>query len=502
MAEERLLLGIDIGSTAVKAILMTAEGVIAASASALTETLTPRPGWVMQDPDIWRTAAVRAVRECLAAAGGREIAALSFSGHMSAAVLLDEDNRPVMPSILIADGRSSEETAYLRSQFGARMKAMTGNEPIDAFAASKLLWIKRHHPEELERTRAILFPKDYVRLLFTESIATDYTDAGNSLLFDPRRKAWDTELIAELGLSPGCFPVLHASADVAGRVGAEASRLTGIPEGTPVIAGGADMACSQLGTGAVELDVLAITLSTSAQVVRSVGELPGESPGGVTYHPSALPDTMYAMGSIFTGGLGVDWGYRLLTGKKTMGEDDYAQLSAWSEKMEGIPPGSGGLLFLPFLGGSGTPYFDPRDRASWLGLSTGQDESVLLHSIMEGVAYNIRESMEMFESAGGEIRRIQLGGGGSRNAVWCQMLADVLGKDVQVLRTRDAAAVGAALLAGAGAGCFRSLKEAAKKLADGDRTLQPSASRHEAYNGLYERYRRIYPALNAYYRGD
>ncbi|MBW4084265.1 xylulokinase [Paenibacillus sp. S150] len=499
---EKLLLGIDIGSTAVKVVAMTGQGSIRASASAFYMTSSPRPGWMEQDPEDWGRASFQAARKCLEQTGNAEIVALSFSGHMSAPVMLDADGIPLLPGILIADTRSQEQTRFLRESYLERFVELTGNEPVDAFAVSKLLWIKAQHPGVLERTRCILFPKDYVRFLFTGERGTDPTDAGNSLLYNRVSGDWDQELIAELGLDPSVFPVLHASHAQVGRVSEAAERSTGIPAGTPVISGAADMACSQLGTGAVQKGTLAVTLSTSAQVVMSVPGISKAMAGRVTFHPSAMLNSTYAMGSVFTGGLGVDWGYRLLTGKGSMKAADYEELAGWSAQMEQIPPGSNGLLFLPFLLGSGTPYFDPRDRASWLGLSTGQSPALLLHSVMEGVAYNIRENMEQFEQGGYEVRKVNIGGGGSRNPVWCRMIGEVLGKEAAILDNRDAAAAGAAMLAGVGAGMFASAETAALSIVSTSASIPYSQDRHEAYERLYARYLKLYPALNEYYREE
>ena len=279
----------------------------------------------------------------------------------------------------------------------------------------------------------------------------------------------------------------------------EAAGLTGLPEGTPVVTGAADMACSQIGTGAVAEGTLAITLSTSAQVVLRVPSLQTGSPGKITFHPSAVPDTFYAMGTIFTGGLGVEWGYRFLSGKDKLGEDDFRAINALCREMADIPPGSGGLMFLPFLTGSGTPHFDAVDKGSWLGLSTGQSKALMLHSIMEGIAFNIRENVGMFENDGHRIERIHLGGGGSGNPVWCQMIAHVLGKDIRLLAVRNASAIGAAILAGTGTGFFPSLEEAAARAVRTGEAFAADGEKHGRYNRLYRHYRNVYRALNVHY---
>jgi len=500
MRKDTLLMGIDVGSTAVKVIAMTAAGDIRGSASSHYGADSPRPGWVEQNPEVWWGGVIRAVKACLEQVPPGAIEAISFSGHMSAPVLIDGAGAPVLPSILIADIRSGEETRFLRERYMDRMLILSGNEPVDAFAAPKLLWVAKHRPEAMKSAATLLFPKDYIRYKLTGEAGTEPTDAGNSLLYDRRTGAWAADLIEELGLRESLFPPIFASGGLAGAVGGEAARLTGLTPGTPVYAGGADMACSQLGTGAVQEGTFAVTLSTSGQAVLRVNEIEAAGRGRVTFHPSAEPGGLYAMGTVFTGGLGMDWGYRTLTGKPRLDAADYEALNALSGEIERVPAGSGGLMFLPFLTGSGSPYFDSRDRASWLGLSTGQSDAAMLHSIMEGVAYNIRESMDVFAESGHAIRRVHLGGGGSRNPVWRQIIADVLGKDVALLENRDASAVGAAVLAGVGAGTYESAEAGAAVVVRTGKPLRFRPERHERYNRLYTQYRKVYLALNAFYR--
>jgi len=499
MRQDGLLMGIDTGTTSAKVIAMSPAGDVCASASVHYSTTSPHPGWVEQEPEVWWNAVVEAIRECLRHVDARSIQGISFSGHMSAPVLLGVDGTSVMPSILIADMRSSEETRFLRMHYMNRMLNLTGNEPLDAFTASKLLWIKNFRPEALQQASVILFPKDYIRYKLSDRLGTDPTDAGNSLLFDREHLSWDMELIGELGLPERLFPPILLSDSVAGQVSMQAARLTGLAEGTPIITGGADMACSQLGTGAATKGKLAVTLSTSAQVVLRVNSTDDHGRGRVTYHPSAIPGTLYAMGTVFTGGLGMEWGYKLLTGKTRMEAEDYNALNALYQDDNQIPPGSGGLLFFPFLTGSGTPYFDSCDRASWLGLSTGQSPAWLLHSVMEGVAYNIRESMEVYQEAGYEINAVHLGGGGSRNSIWMRMIGDILGKDIVALENRDASAAGAAILAGVGAKIYKSAESAAASIVRTGVPYSFSPDRHATYNKLYGRYRKMYQALNEYY---
>ena len=499
MKPEYLLMGIDIGTTSVKCLVMNSKGEIKISSSHNYPIFTPHPTWVEQNPEDWWSSVIKVVRDCLQIVDTQYIVAISLSGHMSALVMVNQDGNPVGRSILIADTRSAKQTSYLRKHFMKPITAVTGNQPLDAFTVSKLLWIKEEAPEQYYHTKKFIFPKDYIRFKLTGRLGTEPTDAGNSLLYDRVKGDWNWELIGHLGLRPDLFPELAKTTEVFGYVSKDAASLTGLRPGIPVISGGADMACSQIGTGAIYEEVMAITLSTSAQVVMSVPDVKEQGIGRVTFHPGVLPDSLYAMGSIFTGGLGVDWGYRFLFNKSQMKAKDYIKLEKLTKKMQDIEPGSGGLLFLPFLVGSGTPYFDTSDRASWLGLSLSQDKSLLLRSILEGISYNIRENAEVFEKMNIHVSRVHIGGGGSKNKVWCQIIADVLGKDLQLLEHKDASPIGAAILAGVGVEMFASLEDAVNTVIRVKETIKYNEERHEKYQHLYIDYKEIYQALNRYY---
>lgn len=494
------VMGIDLGTTSVKCLAMDRDGKRIASASKGYPLQSPQPGWVEQRPEDWWSAAVEAIRECLSALpDGAVIEAVSLSGHMSALTLLDEGGSPVMPAILIADTRSERQTQYLNEHYREQVIALTGNVPIDAFTAPKLMWVRDQRPDLYQQARTLVFPKDYVRFRLTGHLGTDPTDAGNSLLFDVRGRVWNEKLIQELGLRVDLFPEVAESSSAAGTITAEVSALTGLPAGTPVFTGAADIACTQIATGTLEDEIMAITLSTSAQIIMRVPDAHPNVAGQVTFHPSAVAPTIYAMGTVFTGGLGVQWGYELLFNRDSMDIGDFAQLDRLCEQMKEIPCGSGGLLFLPFLVGSSTPYFDSRDRAAWVGLTLNRDKALLLHSIMEGIAFNIRENVEAFAAMGRIPRRIYLGGGGSRNPVWRQMIADVLGREIVLLQTSDASALGAAAIAGVGSGMFDSLESVSRMLVqEGDR-FACDAERHGRYTNLYEKYRKVYHSLHAYY---
>jgi xylulokinase len=496
--DNAFVMAIDIGTTSVKCLIMNEYGDIIASASKGYPILNRKPSWVEQNPEDWWKAVIYSINECLQIVNPNHISAISLSGHMSALVLVDETGTPVLPSILISDTRSTNQTSFLRTYYLERFTKITGNEPLDAFTVSKLLWAKEESPQLFQQASKFLFPKDFIRFHLTGRMGTDPTDAGNSLLYDLSTKDWDWEMISELSLPRHLFPELTETTEVFGHISKKAAQLTGLRQGTPVITGGADMACSQIGTGAIQEGTLAITLSTSGQVVTSIPEPQKHGIGKVTFHPGAVSNSMYTMGSIFTGGLGVEWGYKFLFNKQEMNLSDYQELRKLTEEMKKFSPGSQGLLFLPFLVGSGTPYFNPKDRASWIGLSLNQDKALLLHSILEGITFNILENVNIMKEMGVSIKQIYLGAGGSHNELWCQMIADMLGMNVTPLVNRDGSALGAAIIAGIGVGMFSSIKEAVSQLVVGELDIAYRPDHFNQYQKLFKGYQKVYHSLNQY----
>ncbi|WP_169801137.1 xylulokinase [Halalkalibacter krulwichiae] len=491
-------MAIDVGTTSVKCLVMNQTGQTMAQASYGYPIINQKPCWVEQDPLDWWAAVIQSIKDCLEIVHAADIASISLSGHMSALVLIDGDGQPLCPSILIADTRSAKQTSYLRQNYSEAFAEITGNEPLDAFTVSKLLWVADEKPEILEHTRNFFFPKDFIRFQLTGRIGTDPTDAGNSLLYDPMKKDWNWPMIQELDLPAHIFPELVDTTDVFGAITEQTAQQTGLRAGTPVITGGADMACSQIGTGATLDGTMAITLSTSGQVVMGVPAHHERGVGKLTFHPGVNADSMYTMGTVFTGGLGVEWGYKFLFHKEAMDRSDYSELARLTEEMKQYSAGSQGLLFLPFLVGSGTPYFDPKDRAAWIGLSLDQKKSLLLHSILEGITFNILENVNVIKELGVPVEKIHLGAGGSKNMVWCQMIADVLGMDVSPLANRDGSALGAAVIAGTGIGMFSSIEEAVSKLVKAETDISYNHEKHQQYQKLFVGYQQVYQSINRY----
>lgn len=484
-----VLLSVDLGTSAVKVLAVTATGAVQSFATAGYELRTPEPGRVEQDPADWWAAVQQALVACLerVPGGAAAVDAISFSGHMSGLVLVDAAGEALAPCIMLADLRSAPQADRLRATLGERVLRLTGNQPLPAFLAPKLLWVKEHAPALYSRAAGFLMPKDFIRARFTGGLCTEPTDAGSTLVLDPVRGTWDVDLCREMGLDPRLLPELRRSVEVVGTVTAEAAAATGLLAGTPVVAGAGDMACSAIGTGAVVGGVVAVTISTAAQVLTAVDRPLAAGWGKLTFHPHAVPGTLYALGSVFTGGLGLRWLSRLLA------DADLGRLSALAAE---VPPGAGGVVFLPFLSGSGSPQWYRDASASFLGLRIGTGRGHIVRAVMEGVAYNLRENLEVLRSLGVPVQRVHLGGGGSASPVWRSLMAGVLGTAVHPCLEREAAGIGAAALAGVGVGVFAGVREAAQALARTGEPVRPDAAEVARYQEMYAVYQHVQSTLN------
>lgn len=495
----QLLMSIDIGTTSTKCLVINKEGDVKALSSQAYSIINKRKNWLEQNPLDWWRAVRIAIKECLELVSAKNISGISFSGQMSAPVLINEKGKPVCSSILISDTRSSKQSKFLHEYYLNEIINITGNKPIDAFTASKLLWIKENEIDTMNESTAFMFSKDFIRYKLTNKIGVDPTDAGNSLLYDASNKKWNWDLMDNLCLPRHIFPNIYDSCNLFGGVSEKAAIETGLLEGTPVITGAADMACSQIGSGAIHEGVLSITLSTSGQIVSKIQSIQECGIGKVTFHNSVLNDSLYTMGTLFTGGLGVEWGYKLLHNKTNMTPEDYEELDTLTREMAQYSPGSNGLMFLPFLVGSATPYFDSMDKGAWIGLELNQSKSLMLHSILEGISFNIKESVKLIKEMGLSIDIIHIGAGGSKNEVWCRIIADMLGADVLQLENRDCSALGAAIIAGVGIGLYESIESGVQLIVKEKRRIQFDESNKKKYNKLFKEYTYLYKSVNQYY---
>lgn len=486
-----LLLGVDVSTTATKALLADERGRIVAVASSSYDLTTPRASWAEQEPELWWDAAVQSIREALAVADQdpSAVAAVGLTGQMHGLVLLDDRNRVLRPAILWNDQRAALECELIRRRVGPeRLVASTGNDAFPGFSAPKLLWVREHEPEIYARTAQVLLPKDYVRLQLTGAYATDRAGAGGTLLLDLETRDWSPEMLDALEISPRLLQPTHEGTTVTGTVIAAAADATGLPEGTPVVAGAGDQAAQAVGVGAVRPGIVALTLGTSGVVFAATDGPLREPQGRLHAFPHADAGLWHVMGVMLSAGGSLRW-YRDLFSPGT----DFESLIGEAADVE---PGAAGVLFLPYLSGERTPHADPAARGAFTGLAVGHGRRHLTRAVLEGVAFGLADNLAMMRSIGvAAVEQVRISGGGARSSAWRRILADVLGVELLTTGATEGAAFGAALLAGVAAGCWQDVQEACDQAVEIGPGTSPNPDARTEYERAYRRFRELYPAL-------
>lgn len=490
----RVVVGIDVSTTATKAVVVDETGAVRGIGVAEYRFETPRPLWSEQDPALWWSAARTAIPAALVAAGVRDsdVAAVGLTGQMHGAVLLDASGTVLRPAILWNDQRTAAECDEIRARVGSeRLISITGNDALTGFTAPKLLWVARHEPEIWERIARILLPKDYVRFRLTGEAAVDKADGAGTLLFDLRARDWSPEIVAALGLDPAWLPPTFEGPAITGRVTPSAAEATGLAPGTPVVAGGGDQSAAAVGVGATAPGTMAVSLGTSGVVFAPTEAPLVETRGRVHAFCHAVPGRWHLMAVMLSAAGSLRWF------RDTLAPGiDYPTLV---EPAADVPAGSEGLFFQPYLTGERTPHADPLARGAFVGLTVRHDRRHLVRAILEGVAYGLRDGLELMRGAGiAAPRQVRITGGGSASRLWRQIVADVLGVEVATVTTTEGAAYGAALLAGVGATWFPSVDAAASALVQATPVAAPGPAA-AVYAEAYERHRTLYPTLAPLY---
>ena len=495
------MMGIDVGTTGTRAIVVRPDGhVIGAATGDHQPMRMARPGWAEQDPEDWWGATVEAVRAALADARttGVDIAAVGLSGQMHGVVLLDQTRAVLRPSLIWCDQRSQDQCDWITDQVGAeQLIRLVSNPALTGFSAPKILWVRDNEPETFERAAHFLLPKDYIRFRLTGEFATDVSDASGTLLFDVTNRRWSQEMLGALELDSKLLPRAYESPEITGQITRETALVTGLKAGTRVVGGGGDQASSAIGNGIVLPGLTSATLGTSG-VIFAFTETPTLDPQGrIHTFCHAVPGKWHVMGVTQGAGLSLRW-FREHFGMseawlaKQTGVDPYDLLIAQAAK---VPPGSEGLLWLPYLMGERTPHLDARARGMWFGLTAAHTRGHLIRSILEGVAFSLRDSLEIFKELGIPVEQIRASGGGSRSFFWRQIQADVYGKELVTLRTSEGSALGAALLAGVGAKIYSSVEESAREAIQIRERMAPIAANVQEYDRFYQIYRSLYPTV-------
>ena len=491
MTTSRYLLGLDISTTAAKALLVDAGGQVVGVASSPLAVATPRPLWSEQSPADWWAGMAAAIRRVLADAGvsGETVAAVGLTGQMHGLVLLDAAGEVLRPAILWNDQRTAAQCDEIRARVGReRLIQICGNDALTGFTAPKILWVRQHEPERYARAQHVLLPKDYIRYRLSGDFAMDCADGSGTMLFDLARRDWSAELLDALDLPREWFPPVYEGPAVTGVVSAGAAAETGLRAGTPIVGGGGDQAAQAVGVGAVAPGIVALTLGTSGVVFAATESALVQPEGRLHAFCHAVPGRWHFMGVMLSAAGSLQW-YRdsLASG---------VPFDALLAEAAGIPPGSEGLLFLPYLTGERTPHPDPLARGAWVGLTVRHGRGHLTRSVLEGVAFGLRDSFTLIGEAGlGDIHQVRVSGGGARSPLWQQILADVLGAELVTVNTTEGAAYGAALLAGVGAGVWLDVDAACAATIRLTGRTTPNAAATRAYEPFYALYRELYPAL-------
>jgi xylulokinase len=484
-------LGLDIGTSGVKALLVDETGVVLASAHAPLALATPQAGWAEQDPDDWWRATCSTIADIRAQAPDVSIAAVGLSGQMHSSVFLDEGSAVIRPALLWCDGRTTAECAEIVQRAGgeAQLRDWVCNPALEGFTLPKVLWLRTHEPEAFARVRTILLAKDFIRLRLTGRATTEPSDASGTLMFDPVRGRWQADLLRAMSLTPELLPPVDASGAVHGTVSVAAAALTGLTAGTPVVGGGADNACGAAGVGVVAPGLGVASWGTSGTVLATVARPIVDPLMRAHTFAHVAPDTWYVMGVVLQAGGAFAW-YRDQLAHE-------ASDRALDDEAAQIAPGAGGVTFLPYLQGERTPHRDASARGALLGLSLAHSRAHVTRAVLEGVGFAMKDALAILESLGIAPASLLLTGGGARSPLLRELQAAMYARPVTTVNREEGPAFGAALLAMVGAGAYASLAEAAAATIARGLVVEPAPGAWAPYAPAYARYRAAYGALRA-----
>lgn len=486
------VLGIDIGTTAVKSMLVAADGSVLSESEAEHPVTVPRPGWSEQSPEMWWCSVITAVRQTLQSAernGNRaEIASIGLSGQMHSSVFLDGNGEVIRPALLWNDVRTTAQCRQILDKIGMDgLHRTVGNLPFEGFTAPKLLWLRDSEPHNFDRLKTLLLPKDYIRYRLSGEYATEPSDAAGTLLYDVRNRVWSNTMLDALQLNPDILPPVVESTEISGVVSETAAAELGIPAGIPIVGGAADNAAGAVGCGATNPTVLQASIGTSGAVVLPASEPHVSADMNLHTFCHAAPKMWYLMGVILSAGSALRW----LRDTIAPGQS-YDSLTAEAQQ---VPAGSDGLLFLPYLTGERTPHNDANARGVFSGLSFAHSRAHLTRAVIEGVCFAMRDSLELMKRQGISPTQARAIGGGARSPMWLQTFANIFNLPIATVHPVGGAAYGAALLAAVGCGMFDTVDAAAQSCVATETAAQPDPALTATYEDFYHAYRRLYPAL-------
>lgn len=482
----KYVIGIDLGTSAVKALLVSEDGSVRAEASREYPLYQEKSGWSEQEPEDWVRGTTEALGELLRKSGipSEAVEGISFSGQMHGLVLLDGQNKPLRRAILWNDTRTTAQCRQIERELGPLLLGVTRNPALEGFTLPKILWVREHEPRVFAQARRFLLPKDYVRYRLTGEIHMDLSDAAGTLMLDVAKREWSREVLRTFDLPPDFCPPLAEAGAFTGTLNAEAAKATGLSPKTRVFAGGADNACGALGAGILAPGLTLCSVGTSGVVLTYENDPEADYQGKVHFFNHAKPGSFYAMGVTLAAGYSLSWFRRTFAA----GESYDKLLAGMGE----IPAGSNGLLFTPYLSGERTPHADSVIRASFIGVDGSHTRDHFARAVIEGITFSLNESVRLFRDAGKKVDTVVSIGGGAKNPLWLQMQADVFEAEVVSLDNEQGPGLGAAMLAATGCGWYGDLASCAERFVRRKTSYQPDAGRAARYRELFDIYRQVY----------
>lgn len=494
------ILGIDIGTSAAKTVLFDTKGSTIASATREYPLYQPHIGWAEQNPDDWWQAVVATIQEVLdkSKINSNQIKGIGLTGQMHGMVLLDKDLKVLRPAIIWCDQRTQEECEEITNAVGKdQLIEITANPALTGFTASKVMWVKKNQPHIYDRTHKVLLPKDYIRLKLTGECATEVSDASGTQFLDVPNRKWSDRILEILEIPKEWMPEVYESPVVSGKVSHAAAQLTGLKMDTPVVGGGGDQAAGAVGNGIVKAGLISSTIGTSGVVFAHMDSVSIDPKGRVHTFCHAIPGAWHVMGVTQGAGLSLQWMRNNFGGMEReiarfMEVDPYDLMVKEAEQ---AAPGCHGLIYLPYLMGERTPHLDPNARGVFFGLTAKHDRSYMIRSVMEGVSYSLKDCLEIIEEMGVSVHEIRASGGGGKSKLWRQMQADIFEAPIYTINSNEGPALGAALLAGVGAGIYNNVSEACAATIERIDKTSPIDDNVPVYRQYYGVYKELYDAL-------
>lgn len=484
-----LYIGVDLGTSAVKLLLMEGSGAIKNVVSKEYPLYFPHPGWSEQNPEDWWKAVVEGIQELVPEADRKDVAGMSFGGQMHGLVILDENDQVIRPAILWNDGRTGKETNYLNEVIGKeKLSEYTANIAFAGFTAPKILWVKENEPENFKRIKKIMLPKDYIAYMLTGTFCTDVSDASGMLIFDVKNKCWSKEMLEICGITREQVADIYESYECVGTLKPEVAALLGLPESVKVAAGAGDNAAAAVGTGTVGDGRCNISLGTSGTIFVSSEKFSVDSHNAL--HAFAHADGKYhLMGCMLSAASCNKWWMDDIIGTK-----DYKTEQANIQKL-----GENNVYFLPYLMGERSPHNNPDARGTFIGMTMDTTRSDMTQAVLEGVAFAIRDSFEVAKALGIPIERTKICGGGAKSPLWRTIMANVLGIPVDIMESEEGPGLGGAMLAAVACGEYENVEAAAKAIVKVIDTVEPDPELTAKYEAKYQKFAKIYPTVKDLY---